>query len=398
MLSGKKILLGVTGGIAAYKSAALLREFQKAGAEIRVAMTPSAARFVGTETFSALSRNEVAHSVFSDHTDADNWVRHIHWTEWADAIIIAPCTANTLAKMVHGITDTMLTSMVSAARCPVLICPTMDGQMYHSKATQRNLIQAREDGYHLIEPEKGYLASGLHDQGRLPEPAAILHHTERILNRNQVLKGKKVLVTAGPTREYLDPVRFLTNPSSGKMGIALARAAHLSGADVTLLLGPTSVSVPDGISVKSYVSSEDLFNLVKQLWADYDILIMSAAVSDFRPANRSDNKVKKVDGSLSLELERTTDILEWAGSNRRKKQTLIGFAMETENLEDHAKSKLKNKNLDWIAANNIQYGKTGFEVDRNELLLIGKNGDRLSFEGEKTTIARDMITAIFGES
>lgn len=395
MLSGKKILLGVTGGIAAYKSAALLRDFQKAGAEVRVVMTDAATRFVGRDTFSALSRTPVACSIFDDGADPDHWVRHVHWAEWADAFVIAPCTANTLGKIVNGLTDNMLTSMVAAARCPVAICPTMDGQMYHSPGIQRNLQIARDDSYHIIEPDEGYLASGLHDHGRLPANDEILHHLARVVNTDKLLSGKKVLISAGPTREHLDPVRYLSNPSSGKTGVSFARAADLNGAEVTLLLGPTSITPPPGIQVERFESSEELYQLVEKNWKDHDVLIMTAAVSDFRPASREDSKIKKDKSELSLSLKRTTDILKWAGSNRANHQTVIGFAMETENLEDQAKAKLENKNLDWIAGNVIDKGKSGFEIDHNELLLLGRNGERYEFDGGKTHIAEQVLAKIF---
>ncbi len=395
MFSGKKILLGVTGGIAAYKSAALLRDLQKAGAEVRVVLTDAATRFVGSETFSALSRIPVASSIFGEGSDPDNWVRHVHWAEWADVFIIAPCTANTLGKIVNGLSDNMLTSMVTAARCPVAICPTMDGQMYHSSAIQRNLRIAREDGYHIIEPGEGYLASGLHDFGRLPENDEILHHLARLVNTDKFLSGKKVLVTAGPTREHIDPVRYLSNPSSGKTGVSFARAADMYGAEVTLLLGPGSLTPPPGIKVKRFESSEELFNLVEENWAHHDVLIMTAAVSDFRPALKESSKVKKDKAELTISLERTTDILEWTGSNRGSHQTVIGFAMETEDLENQARSKLENKNLDWIAGNIISKGKTGFEVDQNELLVLGRNGERHEFKGDKSQIAGQMLAKIF---
>ena len=397
MLSDKKILLGVTGGIAAYKAVELLRLYQKAGAEVRVTMTASATRFVGSETFAALSRNPVAINVFSDQADPDEWVRHIHWSEWADIFVIAPCTANTLAKIVHGLTDNMLTSMVSAARCPIVLCPTMDGEMFFSPAVKRNLEIAREDGFHILEPEEGYLASGMENKGRLPEPEQILEYTSGIITRSEILSGKKVLVSAGPTREFIDPVRFISNPSSGKMGLAVAKAAQRMGAEVTLLLGPVSLQVPPGIHVKRYTSTDDLFQLVQTCFPDHDVLAMSSAVSDFKPKDRSNQKIKKDKGGDTIKLDRTPDILEWSGTHRSEHQTIIGFAMETDNLEEHARSKLTRKNVDWIAANELIEGKSGFAVDHNEIVLLSKDGSSHKFNGTKDAVAEAMLNEIFGE-
>jgi len=300
MLTGKRIILGVTGGIAAYKAAFLLRDFQKAGAEIRVAMTPSATRFVGSETFAALSRNPVAVDVFSEGQPGESWAKHIHWGEWADIFVIAPCTANTLSKIVHGSSDNMLTSTVLAARCPILICPTMDGEMYESPAVTSNLKQARQQGYHILEPEAGYLASGLEDIGRLPELSSILEKAVQIIEESRQkgpLSGKNVLVTAGPTREYIDPARFISNPSSGKMGVAMADAAARLGGDVTLLKGPVSAQESERMVTHSFKTAAGLFELV-QSHQNADIVIMAAAVSDFTPGEPSSHKVKKEDALI----------------------------------------------------------------------------------------------------
>ena len=398
MLAGKRIILGVTGGIAAYKAAYLLREFQKAGAEIRVTMTPSATRFVGSETFAALSRNEVAVEVFNDDNPGENWTKHIHWGEWADLFVIAPCTANTLAKIVHGTADNMLTSTLLAARCPILICPTMDGEMYESPSVSRNLKLAQDSGYHILEPETGYLASGLEDKGRLPEPDAILDKAGKIIQEHRQkgpLAGKKVVVSAGPTREFLDPVRFISNPSSGKMGIAMADAAVVLGGDVVLLKGPVNRKETERMQVEPFTSADDLFELAKK-HADADVIIMSAAVSDFKPADRSGQKVKKESASDSIPLQQNPDILQWFGENRKKNQVLIGFAMETENLEENARKKLKKKKLDWICANSLNDKNSGFETDTNTIHLIGHN-HKEEFTGEKKVIARQILRAVFGE-
>ncbi|PKD44227.1 bifunctional phosphopantothenoylcysteine decarboxylase/phosphopantothenate--cysteine ligase CoaBC [Rhodohalobacter barkolensis] len=397
MLSGKRIILGVTGGIAAYKAVYLLREFQKAGAEIRVTMTPSATRFVGSETFAALSRNEVAVEVFNDSEPGKNWTKHIHWGEWADLFVIAPCTANTLSKIVHGQSDNMLTSTLLAARCPVLICPTMDGEMYESPAVSKNLKEVREMGYYVLEPDEGYLASGLEAIGRLPESDAILKRSAQIIKEHRIqgpLTGKKVVVTAGPTREYIDPVRFISNPSSGKMGIAMADAARALGADVTLLHGPITEKIPDRIQTKSFISADDLFELMKD-HQDADIVIKSAAVSDFKPVTRSNQKEKKDRAKLSVELERNPDILSWLGEHKKKGQVLIGFAMETENLMENARAKLEKKNLDWICANSLSEKGSGFASDTNTIHLIGHER-QLEFTGSKKEIASQILQEIFG--
>jgi len=396
MLSGKRILLGVTGGIAAYKAVYLLREFQKAGAEVRVTMTPSATRFVGTETFSALSRQPVPVGVFSEDQSEESWTRHIHWGEWADLFVIAPCTANTLAKIVQGESDNMLTATILAARCPILICPTMDGEMYESPAVSKNLNQIKEMGYFIQEPETGYLASGLEATGRLPEPETMLKRSDEIIAESRAsgpLSGKNVLVTAGPTREYIDPVRFISNPSSGKMGAAMADAAVRLGGDVTLLKGPGTIASTERMQIKEFTSAEDLFRLIKKT-ADSDVIIMSAAVSDFRPAKIHGQKVKKDDASDHIDLVQNPDILKWIGKNRRDDQHLIGFAMETENLVENARKKLSEKNIDWICANSINKKKSAFESDSNIITLLGENTEK-TFEGYKRDVAMQILREIF---
>ena len=396
MLSGKRIILGVTGGIAAYKAAYLLREFQKAGAEVRVTMTPSATRFVGSETFSALSRQPVAIDVFSEDQSEESWTKHIHWGEWADIFVIAPCTANTLSKIVNGSSDNMLTATVLAARCPVLICPTMDGEMYENPAVSENIKRALQMGHHLLEPDAGYLASGLEAVGRLPELTSIVKETDRIIQLSRTqgpLSGKKVLVTAGPTREFIDPVRFISNPSSGKMGRAMADAAVRLGAEVTLLKGPVHVEPTERMEIRSFITADDLFNEVKSN-ADADVVIMAAAVADFTPSEPSAQKVKKESASESIPLKRTADILHWLGERKNGDQTLIGFAMETENLRENARRKLQKKNLNWICANSISDNDSGFESDSNTIELIGKESEKV-FTGSKQTIALQILREIF---
>lgn len=394
MLSGKRIILGVTGGIAAYKAVFLLREFQKAGAEVRVTMTPSATRFVGLETFASLSQHEVAVEIFPENTQSTDWTRHINWGEWADLFVIAPCTANTLSKISSGISDNMLTSTVLAARSPILICPTMDGEMYESPTVTENLKKVQEFGYHVLEPASGFLAIGLEGKGRLPEFENILEKASEIIGSIEgPLKGKKVVVTAGPTREFIDPVRFISNPSSGKMGFAMAEAAQRLGAEVKLIHGPVTVAIPEGIHSREITSTQDLFEAVQED-SNADIIIMAAAVSDFTPTKTFDHKVKKDSESSSIELSKTTDILSWLGENKKKDQILIGFAMETENLIENASKKLVNKNADWIVANSLAVKDAGFGVDTNQVHLIGKDSNT-EFKGSKQEVAELVLGEIF---
>jgi phosphopantothenoylcysteine decarboxylase/phosphopantothenate--cysteine ligase len=394
MLSGKRIILGVTGGIAAYKAAFLLREFQKAGAEVRVTMTPSATRFVGLETFASLSGHEVAVEIFPDQKESSEWTRHISWGEWADLFVIAPCTANTLGKITSGISDNMLTSTILAARCPVLICPTMDGEMFESPGVSANLKKLTEFGYHILEPESGYLASGLEGKGRLPEMDDILETASDIIGSIKgPLNGEKVIVTAGPTREHIDPVRFISNPSSGKMGVAMAEAAQSLGADVTLIHGPLSIAKPEGIHSIKITSTADLFEAVKD-YQDADVIIMAAAVSDFTPTEVHQHKVKKDKGESSIGLKKTQDILAWLGERKKDEQVLIGFAMETENLVENAGSKLEKKKADYIIANSLNDSDAGFEADTNTVHLLGKDSDQ-KFQGTKKDVAIEILNTIF---
>ncbi|MDZ7807853.1 MAG: bifunctional phosphopantothenoylcysteine decarboxylase/phosphopantothenate--cysteine ligase CoaBC [Gracilimonas sp.] len=394
MLSGKRIILGVTGGIAAYKTVFLLREFQKAGAEVRVTMTPSATRFVGLITFASLSGHDVAVDIFPEESGASEWTRHINWGEWADLFVIAPCTGNTIAKISNGISDNMLTSTVLAARCPILICPTMDGEMYESPGVSKNLETLSEMGYHILEPESGFLASGLEGKGRLPEFDTILEKASDIIGRIEgPLTGKKVIVTAGPTREHIDPVRFISNPSSGKMGIAMAEAAKNMGADVTLIHGPISAPKPDDIHCIKITSAANLFKAIKD-YQDADVIIMSAAVSDFTPDQVHNQKIKKTAADENIQLKKTQDILAWLGDHKKEEQVLIGFAMETEDLIENATKKLQNKNADYIIANSLTETGAGFESDSNSVHLLGNDSDR-QFKGLKKDIAIEILNTIF---
>jgi phosphopantothenoylcysteine decarboxylase/phosphopantothenate--cysteine ligase len=397
-LAGKHILLGVTGGIAAYKSVILLRELQQAGAEVKVVLTEDALRFVGIETFNALTRNETAVSIFSDGSSSD-WTRHVHWSEWADLFVIAPCTANTLAKIAHGISDNLLTACVLASRSPLLLCPTMDGEMYIAPAVQANLRAVSSFGYHVLEPESGYLASGLSGKGRLPETETIVDRITSLVNAASgpgPLDGKKVVVTAGPTREFIDAVRFVSNPSTGKMGFAMAEAARDLGADVTLIHGPVSLKKPSGVTASPIVSAADLFEAVKA-HHDADIIIMSAAVSDFTPETRVSHKIKKNEADTSVQFKPTQDILKWLGENRRQGQILIGFAMETDDILRNAHDKLVRKNVDWIIANNLNVEGAGFGYDTNHVFLLHRDG-YTEIGGTKKEVAGSVLAHITGVS
>jgi phosphopantothenoylcysteine decarboxylase/phosphopantothenate--cysteine ligase len=405
-LNGKRIILGVTGGIAAYKTAELLRLFQKQGAEVRVTLTASASRFIGEETFKTLSRHPVAISLFSDTPESD-WSKHIQWGEWADLFVIAPCTANTLSKLAGGASDNVLTAIYLAARCPVLLCPTMDGGMYEHPSVKRNLKTLKDDGVHIIEPETGYLASGLEDKGRLPELETIGEKAVQIISGSfslqsdsKPLSGKHVIVTAGATREFIDPVRFISNPSSGKMGAAMAKASISLGATVTFIHAHIDVEVPAGVKKVEVTSANDLFEAVKEYFTSADLVIMSAAVSDYTPKNRSDQKIKKSAGnndSNSLELVPTPDILQWLGENNDHNAFLIGFAMETEKLLEHAQEKLEKKKCNVLLANQIgdKDSKTGFRTDTNQLIRLQKDKEPRAYSGQKDEIALEILADLF---
>lgn len=396
-LAGKHILLGVTGGIAAYKAVLLLRAFQEQGAEVRVVLTDDALRFVGLETFNALTQNQTAVHMFSDGQDS-TWTRHVHWSEWADLFVIAPCTANTLAKIANGISDNLLTACVIASRAPILICPTMDGAMYDAPAVRQNLDKIRSFGYHVLEPESGFLASGLNGKGRLPEIETIVEFSALCAgsaNEGDLpLAGKKVLVTAGPTREFIDAVRFLSNPSTGKMGFAMAEAARELGAKVVLIHGPVSLKAPSGVTTVSVVSAENMFEAVKA-HHDADFVIMSAAVSDFTPEQRVEHKIKKTEAEATVRFKPTQDILKWLGENRREGQTLVGFAMETDDILRHAHDKLIRKKVDWIVANNLNVEGAGFGHDTNHVYLLHKEG-YTEIGGTKKDVARRVLEYITG--
>lgn len=373
-LSDKRLLLGVTGGIAAYKSAELLRLFKKAGADVQVLMTPDATRFVTPLTLGTLSEREVLIEVFPANEDG-SWTRHISLGHWADVFVIAPATAQTIAKLAHGFSDNMLTATALAAQCEILVCPAMDHDMFVHPATRRNLDRLTSYGYSVMPPAHGELASGLVGEGRLPEPTDIFQRVVDTVVKRASLDGISVVVTAGPTQEYLDPVRFISNPSSGKMGFALADAAARRGASVTLISGPSQLSTPRGVDRVDVTSAADMYDAVMAR-RTADVVIMAAAVADYAPAERSEHKIKKSEDDAVLQLTRTRDILAELGRNKRGRQILVGFAMETQNGVASAAKKLESKNLDWIVLNHVNAEGSGFDVDTNQVTLLRRDGPR----------------------
>lgn len=378
MLAGKHILLGVTGGIAAYKSAILVRELVRTGAEVQVVMTPAAAHFVTPLTFGTLSQRDVVIDMFPPlpGQPTAQWTRHIDLGVWADLMLIAPATANTIAKIAAGMADNFLTSLVLALRCPLVIAPTMDVDMYRNVATQANLSTLRGRGVHIIDPETGELASGLSGPGRLPDTAVLIDAVRDILaHRTADLAGKKVLVTAGPTQEPIDPVRYLGNRSSGKMGFALAQAAVARGASVVLVAGPVHLPTPGGVQRIDVATAREMADAVLGQFDACDILIMAAAVADFAPASVAGSKIKReaIGGDrVIIECVKNPDILR-AAAERRTRQIMVGFALETENGLDHARAKRAAKHLDLIVLNDPQVEGAAFGADTNVVTLIDRD-------------------------
>jgi phosphopantothenoylcysteine decarboxylase/phosphopantothenate--cysteine ligase len=368
----KNIILGVCGGIAAYKSVDVLRLLQKQNARVRVMMTGNAARFVGPLTFEALSGRPVCTSLFEADHDAS--IKHIDWAREADAVVIAPATANMIGKMAGGIADDALSTFLLAVTCPVLVCPSMNTHMYESRAVVRNLETLTADGCHIVTPASGELACGTTGAGRLPEPAVIVDRLQNCLAPSD-LAGKRVLVTAGPTREAIDPVRFISNPSSGKMGYAIARAAEYRGADVVLVSGPTALAPPVNVAVVRVTSAEEMANAVFEHMENSHVIIKTAAVADYRPRDTAAHKIKKHahQDELVLSLTPNPDILKALGQ-KKEGRILVGFAAETRDLEENAQKKLTAKNLDLIVGNLIGPPETGFGSDTNSVTLFFKDG------------------------
>ncbi len=371
MLKGKTVLLGVTGGIAAYKAAALASSLVKLHANVEVVMTENATKFITPLTFEQLTGRRTMVDTF-DRNFSHN-VEHISLAQRTDLVIIAPATANVCAKLAHGLADDMLTTSVLACKCPKLIAPAMNTNMYKNPVTQDNLDILRRYGWQVIEPASGRLACGAVGAGKLPEPEELVQHILLNLAFDHDLAGKKVLVTAGPTRESLDPVRFISNRSTGKMGYAIAKAAMLRGAQVTLISGPTSLPQPPFMDVISVESAEEMFQAVAASADKADFVFMSAAVADYTPESYCDNKIKKTDGDMAIPLKRTQDILKYLGHHRREGQILCGFSMETENMLENSRKKLESKHVDMICANNLKTEGAGFGVDTNVITLITKN-------------------------
>jgi len=392
VLNRKKILLAVTAGIAAYKVAFLVRLFIKKGAEVKVIMTPEALDFVTPLTLATLSKNPVEWEFTEEN---GTWNNHVEFGLWADYMIIAPATANTLSKMADGASDNLVLATYLSARCPVFAAPAMDLDMYRHPATKENLAKLESFGNMIIPAEDGELASGLSGEGRMAEPENIISFLENHIEKHSPLSGKKVLISAGPTYEKLDPVRFIGNFSSGKMGIEIAKAASVMGAEVTLVCGPSKEET-DGYNINrtDVVSALEMKEAMESHFGQSDIVIMSAAVADYRPALIAEQKIKKDDDSLTIELVKNPDILKGLGE-KKKHQILVGFALETHNELEYAKGKLKKKNLDFIVLNSLQDKEAGFQKDTNKVTIVPKNGEAVSYEAKnKSEVAKDILNFI----
>ena len=371
MLKNKTVLLGVTGSIAAYKIANLASALKKLHADVHVLMTKNATNFINPITFESLTGNKCLVDTFDRNFQFQ--VEHVSIAKKADVVMIAPASANVIGKIAHGIADDMLTTTVMACKCPVYVSPAMNTNMYENPIVQDNMKVLEKYGYHIITPASGYLACGDTGAGKMPEPETLLQYIVQEIAFEKDLKGKKILITAGPTQEKIDPVRYITNHSSGKMGYALAKRAAMRGAEVTLVSGQVSIAPPPFVNFVSITSAKDMFDAVTAVSDEQDIIIKAAAVADYRPAVVSDEKMKKKDGELSIELERTDDILKYLGEHKREGQFLCGFSMETQNMIENSRAKLEKKNLDMICANNLKVEGAGFKTDTNILTLITKN-------------------------
>ena len=374
MLKGKSIVLGVTGGIACYKAAALTSALVKQHAEVQVIMTENATKFMSPITFEQLTGRRALTDTFD--RNFQHSVEHVAVADRADLMLVAPATANIIAKLAHGLADDMLTTTVLACDCPKAIAPAMNTKMYENPVTRDNLETLRRYGWELVEPAVGRLACGAEGKGKLPEPEELLEVCLHAAAREKDLLGRRVLVTAGPTREALDPVRYLTNRSSGRMGYAIAKAAARRGAEVTLVSGPTALPRPGYMEIVEIESAREMYEAVTSRAPDMDIIIKAAAVADYRPADVAEDKIKKKDGDLSIPLERTQDILGTLGQRKREGQFLCGFSMETRDLIENSRKKLTKKNLDMVAANNVKVEGAGFGVETNVLTLITAEGEK----------------------
>lgn len=393
MLQGKTVVIGVTGGIAAYKIASLVSMLKKQHANVRVIMTENATNFITPVTFESLTGTKCLLDTFDRNFEFQ--VEHISLAKQADIFMIAPATANVIAKVAHGLADDMLTTTFLACKKPKYIVPAMNTQMYENPITQDNLEICRKYGMHVIEPASGYLACGDTGAGKMPEPETLFEYILQEIAFPKDLAGKKILVTAGPTQEAIDPVRYITNHSTGKMGYAIARAGARRGAEVTLVSGPVNQTVPLGVTLVPVVSARDMFEAVTSRSAKQDAIIKSAAVADYRPAVVGTEKTKKSDGDMSIALERTDDILSWLGDHRREGQFLCGFSMETQNMLENSKAKLEKKHVDMIVANNLKTAGAGFGTDTNVVTLITKDGAEELEKMSKDQVAHVLLDRIF---
>ena len=391
MLKGKKILLGITGSIAAYKSAVLVRLLVKQGAEVKVIMTTAAKDFVTPLSLSTLSKNDV----LSDIADNDTWANHVMLGRWADIMLLAPLSCNTLAKMANGLCDNLVMAVYLSATCPVVAAPAMDEDMWHHQSTKDNLAKITSFSNHIIPVEKGELASGLVGVGRMAEPETIVAWLDNFFSDKLQLKGKKVLVTAGPTYEAIDPVRFIGNHSSGKMGVAIAEEMKNRGADVVLILGPSVIKVPEGIEVIKVKSANEMYVACINRFNAIDIAVMSAAVADYTPVSLSNEKIKKTDNIFNVELTKTKDILKSLGARKTNTQLLVGFALETNNEKEYALKKLQTKNADMIVLNSLNDSGAGFGYDTNKITIFDKQGNEYPFNMKsKKEVAKDIVNTI----
>ena len=398
MLQGKTVLLGVTGSIAAYKIAYLASALKKLNAQVHVLMTKNATNFINPITFESLTGNKCLVDTFDRNFQFQ--VEHVSIAKQADVVMIAPASANVIGKLAHGIADDMLTTTIMACKCKKIISPAMNTNMYENPIVQDNLAILQHYGYEVIEPASGYLACGDTGAGKMPEPEMLLEYILREIAKEKDLTGRKVLVTAGPTQEAIDPVRYITNHSSGKMGYALAKAAMLRGAQVTLVSGPCAIEPPPFVKLVPVVTAKEMFDAVTSVSFEQDIIIKAAAVADYRPAKVFDDKVKKQEGQMSIELEKTDDILQYLGDNRVPGQFLCGFSMETQNMLGNSRAKLGKKHLDMVAANNLKVAGAGFQGDTNVLTLITQDEDvslQLMSKEDAANIILDKILSIMKE-
>ena len=389
MLKGKKIVLGITGSIAAYKSCLIIRALIKHGAEVQVVITPSGKEFITPITLSALTHKPVISEFFSQRDGT--WHSHIDLGLWADAMLIAPCTASTLGKMAHGVADNMLITTYLSMKAPVFIAPAMDLDMYQHPSTQANLQQLKSYGNHIIEPASGFLASGLEGKGRMEEPEKIVEQLDIFFNPTADLQGKHIMITAGPTYEKIDPVRFIGNYSSGKMGYALAEECYRRGAEVTLISGPVSLSCSEGIKRIDVESCKEMYEQATKAFPQQNAAILCAAVADFKPENVAETKIKREKDDLLLRLKPTQDIASTLGKMKTSDQRIIAFALETNNEELNAKQKLEKKNADFIVMNSTRNPGSTFQSDENQITIIHKEGKKEYAKKPKTDVAKDIV-------